>query len=312
MHQNLENYLSEIGHYLAVKDGAQEILAEIRSHILEKTEGEFGTITDDTVAKTISKYGKPQHIAAKYLEGVEIISPIFKRYLFHYTAILFSFHVVLIVAACLLHRSMVAFPFLYIPAMNVWRATMYIPTTYFCDFGLVTMFLYFVTQRKKELRLPWPRLIAGRSFGMEVNKPKISSLAFLLLVFAVLLYALLRFGTFFFASLNSPAHPVPLFGPAASLYFSTLFLVILGCEIIGYAARFTSRSRWVDLMKNFMILILLQFVWNSPMKADFVELPGIDLKNATMIFVVIFSLAYVFKFLRSLIFISTKQLAAKR
>jgi hypothetical protein len=48
MHENLEKYLREISHYLAVKQGADEILAEIRSHILEKAERESGGLTPES------------------------------------------------------------------------------------------------------------------------------------------------------------------------------------------------------------------------------------------------------------------------
>lgn len=41
MLQNLEHYLNEISQYLAVKD-AGEVREEIKSHILEKTEVDFG------------------------------------------------------------------------------------------------------------------------------------------------------------------------------------------------------------------------------------------------------------------------------
>jgi len=39
MHEKLEKYLEEIGHYLAVNKEKEEILIEIKSHVLEKTEG---------------------------------------------------------------------------------------------------------------------------------------------------------------------------------------------------------------------------------------------------------------------------------
>ena len=158
MYQNLENYLQEINHYLAVKDGAEEILAEIKSHILEKTEAEFETITEGGISKIISGYGKPQQVAAKYLEGYEIISPTFKRHLFLYTGILFACHLTLALAAFLFHFNMIVFPFLFIPDMDVWQFMFYIPMTIIYDLGLVALFLYIVTQKSKDARLPWPAL----------------------------------------------------------------------------------------------------------------------------------------------------------
>jgi hypothetical protein len=302
MFNNLEKYLQEIGYYLAVKDDAQEILTEIRSHILEKTEAEFSAVNEDTLGKTISGYGKPQQVAAKYLEGIEIISPIFKRHLFIYTRILFAFHFTFILMAFLFHLDMVVFPFLYIPKMDSWQIIIYFSMAYIYDLGLVTLFLYYVTQKKKVFRLSLPNL-----FVKEMKKPKIAVLTFLIILLGLLLFTQYQVGTIFFASLDNPGNPAPLFGPDASLYYSSLFLGMLGCEIIGYAARFINRSRWTDLIKNSVILFLLQFVWNSPMKTDFAVIPGVDLKTGATVFVSIITGVAIFNFLKSLISVNARQ-----
>jgi hypothetical protein len=312
MYQNLEDYLLEIGHYLSTKEGAQDILTEIRGHILDKTEAEFGTLTEETLGKTITGYGKPQHIAAKYLEGIEIISPIFKRHLFLYTGILFACHFGLALIAFLFHFSMVGFPFFYIPNMNIWQFVFYVPTAFIYDLGLVVIFLYLVTQKEKDVRLPWPRLFTKVKSANEMRKPKISFMALLIFIFFTFLYLFIRFGTVFFASVNNPRNPVPMFDRTASLYYSLLFLAMMACEAIGYAARFISRSRWIDLIKNFVILILLQFVWHSPVKANFTKIPGLDLNNDAMAFVIIVTIVVAFNFLRSLISVGMQQFAAKK
>jgi len=312
MYRNLENYLLEISHYLAVKEGAEEILAEIKSHILEKTEAEFETINEDNISKIISGYGKPQQVAAKYLEGFEIISPTFKRHLFLYTGILFVCHLGLSLIAFLFHSSMVGFPFLYIPDMNIWQFIFYVPMAFIYDLGLVALFLYLVTQKKREIRLPWPRLFAKAKPANELRKPRISFMVFLILIFLMFLYFFVQFGTIFFASMNNPSNPVPMFDRSASLYYSLLFLAMMACEVIGYAVRFISRSRLLDLIKNFVILILLQFVWNNPMKADFAEIPGVDLKNNMIAFILIITIVVAFKFLRSLISVGIQQFTLKK
>lgn len=312
MYQNLENYLDEIKHHLPVKDGAKEILAEIRSHILEKTEAEYRIINEDTVGKTISRYGKPQQIAAKYLEGIEIISPIFKRHLFLYTGILFACHLALTLIAFQFHFYMMGFPFLYIPVMDIWQFVFYVPMAFIYDLGLVALFLYLVTQKNKDARLPWLKLFAKGESVKEMRKPKIFFMAFLILIFFMFLYFFIRFGTIFFASMNNPRNPVPMFDRNASLYYSLLFLAMMACEVIGYAARFISRSRWFDLIKNFVILILLQFAWNNPVKADFAEIPGVDLKNNMIAFILIITIVVAFKFLRSLISVGIQQFTLKK
>jgi len=57
MSEKLETYLEEISHFLSGREEREEILSEIRSHILEKTEQEFGEATEATLAKVIAAYG---------------------------------------------------------------------------------------------------------------------------------------------------------------------------------------------------------------------------------------------------------------
>ena len=207
---------------------------------------------------------------------------------------------------------MIVFPFLFIPDMDVWQFMFYIPMTIIYDLGLVALFLYIVTQKSKDARLPWPNLFSKIDAAKEMRKPNILFMVFLIFMFSLFLYSLMRFGTMFFASMNDPAHPVPMFGRAASLYYSILFLAMIGCEVIGYAERFINRTHWPDLMKNFAIMILLQFVWNSPVKADFAKIPGVDLNTITMTCVLIFTLVIVLKVMKSLVFVITKQFSGKR
>ena len=179
------------------------------------------------------------------------------------------------------------------------------------DLGLVAIFLYLVTQKNKDAHLPWPRLFSKIEATKEMKKPNIFFMTFLIIVFSFFLYSIIRFGTIFFASMNNPFNPVPMFGTSASFYYSLLFMAMLGCEVIGYAARFISRSLWPNLIKNFAILILLQFVCNSPVKTDFAKIPGVDLNTIATIFVFTITIVVVFKFIKSLILVVAKQLTKK-
>jgi hypothetical protein len=307
MYQNLEDYLREIGHYLAVRDGVDDILSEIRSHILEKTEEEYDAVTEERVGKVISTYGRPQQIAAKYMEGVEIISPTFKRHLFLYTGILFLCHATMALFAFLTNISMLSFPFLYIPKMDGWQMIFYMPMAFVYDLGLVMIFLYFITQRKKEIRLPWPKFFSLHASRKDLRAPKVTFLIILILVFGSFLYLFFRYETIFFASMNDVAHPVPMFGPSASFYYSGLFLAMLWCEVVGYATRFITRSRWTELIKTAIILLLLQFVWNGPVEADFTNIPGLNIEQTMTTFLLIFTVLITFGFLKNLISVSQKQ-----
>ena len=67
MHKNLEKYLEEIGHFLSDPGEREEILNEIRSHILEKAEQETGPVNDAALAKIIAAYGQPRRVGAVLL-----------------------------------------------------------------------------------------------------------------------------------------------------------------------------------------------------------------------------------------------------
>ncbi len=172
MSDKLEAYLEEIGHYLAVAEGREEILSEIRSHILEKAETESGGTTDEALDKIIAAYGPARRVAEKYLDGRPIIAPAYKRFLFRYTSILFAYHTLLTVAAVVFREDFIFFPFLFIPRLGVIDALMYLPTAFLADLGVVSLILYFVTQRGKDVRLPWPK------FGVDLDEVKKPSRSF--------------------------------------------------------------------------------------------------------------------------------------
>ena len=75
MFENLGAYLEEISHFLSGREEREEILSEIRSHILEKTGQEFGEIPETTLAKVVAAHGPARRVAEKYLDGGEIIAP---------------------------------------------------------------------------------------------------------------------------------------------------------------------------------------------------------------------------------------------
>ncbi len=110
MYEKLDAYLEEIDHYLAVESGGEEILSEIRSHILEKAERQFGELTEESIEQTIADYGAPKDVAEKYLEGFHIIAPSYRKYLFRYTTILFIFHYGLTCLLFILGTGMQTFP----------------------------------------------------------------------------------------------------------------------------------------------------------------------------------------------------------
>jgi hypothetical protein len=300
MHENLEKYLKEISHYLAVKQGAEEILAEIRSHILEKAERESGGVTAESLDKTIAAYGRPRDVAAQYMDGDEIISPTFRKHLFRYTAMLFAIHFVLTVLAVSFRTSIVAIPFFFIPKMSAFWAILYLFMALVYDFGVVALILYLVTQRKGDVRLPWfgVRLAPRGESGLK--KPRLAVLAMLVAFFGALLYLFLRYHTLFFYSVNF-SRPESLLNPAASVFFSILFLAAFACDIVGYWIRFLFNTAWVTLVQHAIVLLILWIAWNSPIKPEYRSVPGVDLSLVGGGFVLFLIILTVFGFLRSIV-----------
>ena len=204
MSENLKKYLEEISRYLASHKDKEEILEEIKSHIMEKTEQEFGEAGEDTLKQIIDAYGNPRQVAEKYIEDIHIIAPSFKGYLIRYTLILFAFHFGLTLLSLFLKISMLVFPFFYIPKIDSIQALFYLPMTFVFDIGLVGIILYFVTQSRKDIRLPWPKLKWDWQKMSESRqvKSKLFPLILMLLGYGVLVWMYWRFGTLFLMIIN--------------------------------------------------------------------------------------------------------------
>jgi len=315
MYKKLEDYLKEIGHYLVVKEGRDEILSEIKSHILEKTAQEFGKVSEETLEKIIANYGNPKKVAGQYLEGEEIISPFFKKYLFLYTGILFVFHLGLTLLSFIFGWSIVIFPFFYIPRMeNLW-ALCYLPMALVYDFGLVCLFFYLVTQAKIEIRLPWPKIKWRLPKAPEKKwiQPKIIFLVLMLAGFSIIVYAYLKYHTLFFMSLDFRNQAESLLNPEASRWYSLFLITIIACEIIVYGLRFFTQSEWIPLLKNAFYLVLVWIIMNNPIEDALIRLQSPDLEfvlyvveRAGIFIVVVFGIVAAIDFFQSLWRISRK------
>ena len=300
MYENLDKYLREISHYLALEQGADEVLAEIKSHILEKAEGESGGVTEESLRNVIAAYGRPQQVAAKYVEGREIISPTFRKHLFRYTGVLFAVHFVLTVLAVYFRVSIIAIPFFFIPKMTAFWALIYLPMALIYDFGLVALMLYAVTQRNRDVRLPWLGISIAPRGTSGLKRPRPGVLALLVAVFAVLVFVTVKYHTLFFYTINF-SKPASLLSPAASIFFSILFLAAFACSIVAYWIRFIFNSAWVTLVESVVILLILWVVWNSPIRPEYRSVPGFDARLAGGILVLVLIVLTALKLLRNVI-----------
>ena len=312
MYGKLEKYLEEIGHYLAASKEKEEILTEIKSHILEKTEQEFGETTEEALARVIQAYGSPRQVAEKYMEGHQIIAPGFKGHLIRYTAILFSFHFILILLSLILKTSMTVLPFFYIPRIDSFQALFYLPMAFIYDLGLAGIILYFATQSQKDIRLPWPKFKLNWQKMIEKRqaKSKAIPLIFMSLGYAALVWIYLRYGAFFFKTIDFQ-RAQPLLTPIASKWYSLALLALLGIGLAAYTLKFFITSEWVNLLRSGCQLVILGIVINRPLDNPFVEFIYLDLQITANIIIAIVSVLIAIDFLKSLIILGRKALMKK-
>jgi hypothetical protein len=315
MFEKLEAYLEEISHFISGPEERKEILSEIRSHILEKAEQEFGETTEATLEKVISAYGPARRVAEKYLEGSPIIAPAFRRFLFRYTALLFAFHSVLTIAAVVfIKRSLIFFPLLYVPSMGPFEALLYLPTAFLFDLGVVTLVLYLITQSKKEVKLPWPRF----SVDLDEAKPpartigRIIGLAAMTALTGAALYLYARFGTIFLIKLGSGEFR-PIFTPAAGRWYSLILIGLWALGTISLAVKLVTSSPWIDAVKAGLSLVLLGLVFRQPADTVLAGQPSDNFVfwlrlNLTIIVLIICILVAV-DFVKALVRIGRKRLA---
>jgi len=312
MSSKLEAYLEEISHYLSGRSEREEILSEIRSHILEKAEREFGGVTDASLDQAIAAYGPARKVAEKYLDGRPIIAPAYKRYLFRYTTLLFAAHSLLAVFAVIFKENFIVFPFVFVPRLGIIDAFMYLPTAFLTDLGVVTIILYFITQSGKDIKLPWPKL----AVDLDEVKPKrgfllsrIGTAAGLIVMLAltdIALYFFSRYGTIF---LINPKNPRPIFTPDAGRRLSLIIIAWFAASTLTLLAKLFTRSRWVDVVSNAISLFLISVLLRQPFDNLFAAAEfGRDLSGIKFALLFI-ALMVTIDLIKNLVFIGRKKLA---
>jgi len=271
MSDQLEAYLEEISHYLAGRAEREEILSEIRSHIMEKAAEGPGEFTAAAIEKAIAAFGPARQVAERYLdESRPIIAPAYKRYLVRYTSLLFALHAALTVLAVVLKKELVLFPLLYIPRLSVIDALVYLPAAFLTDLGAVALILYFVTQSGKEVKLPWPK------FGVDLDELKPPAKHFwlsrvatalgavvMLAITDFALYLFARHQTIFFVNLDW-TDPRPLFTPSAGRRLSLIVIAMFAASTLALLIKLVTRSRWVDVISNVISLALIGLLLTQP------------------------------------------------
>jgi hypothetical protein len=274
MFKSLESYLEEISHFLSGRGEREEILAEIRNHIIEKAEREAGTVSDASLEKIIAAFGKPRQVAEKYLDGQSIIAPVFKRHLFRYSTMIFAIHLVFIIFAVIFKKSFIFFPFLFIPRLGFIEAVMFLPAAFLSDFGIVALVFYFITRSGKEIKLPWP------NFGLDLDEvnaldAKTAAARVATMAGAGIMLALtglgislyLKFNSIFLISFNfQKFRPLLLPKPGQFLSLAILVMMATGTIVLFIKAFGASRrlACWVDAVADAMVLVMIGLALHQP------------------------------------------------
>jgi hypothetical protein len=270
MSDKLEAYLEEISHFLSGRAEREEILSEIRSHILEKAAEGPGEFTDAAVEMAIASFGPARKVAEKYLDGRPIIAPAYKRYLFRYTTLLFAAHTLLTIIAVIFKENFIFFPFLFMPQLGIIEALMYLPTAFLADLGIVTVVLYFITQSGKDVKLPWPKFAVDldevkpptKSFWVSRIATAIGAVIMLAITdFALYLFA--KHHTIFVVNLNWN-DPRPLFTPVAGRWISIIVIAMFAASTMALLVKLITRSRWVDVCSDVVSLALIGLLLRQP------------------------------------------------
>ena len=270
MPDKLEAYLEEIGHYLSGRAEREEILADIRGHLLEKAEHEFSGAGPAALEKAVAAYGPARRVAEKYLDGRPLIAPAYRRFLFRYTALLFAVHLAFTVFAVVFKKSFVLFPWVFMPRLGSVDAIMYLPMAFLADLGLVFLVLSLITARaKKDVKLPWPR------FGVDLDEVKpargagqhVAGFLILLAFTDVALYLFHKYRTLFLFDFEhgSPAY---IFTAEAGLRISLFVIALLAAGVATHLIKIFTSSRWVDVVNSGVSLVLLVLLLLQPFESS--------------------------------------------
>lgn len=276
----LENYLDEVKTYLVMDNPKkrEDLLMEIKSHIIEKAESKYGKSDEEAVKKVIEEYGTPREVGSRYSEEKTIIAPHYKNYLFMYTGIAFAIHLGLrlfgLIASTLGNEQVSAWE-------GLLELVSLIPTTFIFDFGLVALILYFVTKYNNKAELA--------SFSGLVKKrkdEKLSGKIFELIISiagAIAFYYFMRFGPVYISESGAELSEVA-FNALEIIKFA--FLIGFGLMVINSvsaAIKLVNNSELVEIIFDVVGIIYLYLLLTPAYIGGFASFAGVRLKEINLV-----------------------------
>ena len=276
MNKKLEAYLGEVGHYVSGPKGADDILDEIRSHILDRAQEEFGNTDDESVEKILAKMEEPREMASRYSQGQDIIAPYYRKHLILYTAFLFFIALGVSVVSLVLGKGAIQLlPFFQSSEEDFLIFLGGLPVTFFTYFGIVCLFFMIIT-KYRSVKPAW--LVVGGS-GKSLGKPTALGFVGTLVGFLVvlLIYGFQGEIVSFIADLaikNVVIARIP------DILMDAI-LVMTGIDLLVYSLRFLANTPVLEAAGAAFKLLVMAYVVRRPF--GFENLSGLDGSVATAV-----------------------------
>ena len=273
MSDKLETYLEEISHFLSGRAEREEILSEIRSHILEKAAEEHRRVHGRRRPRqghrrlTARPARSPRDTSTTGPSSprpTSATSSATRRSSSPSTPLL-------TVVAVVFKKDFIIFPFLFMPRLGVIEALMYLPTAFLADLGIVTArpLLHHPERQGHQAPLAEARrrprrdqaadegLLGephrhGRRSGRHAGHHRLRPLSL-----RPAPHHLLR-------QPRSGTNPRPLFTPGAGRRLSIIVIAMFAASTMTLLVKLFTRSRWVDMVSNVVSLALIGLMLRQP------------------------------------------------
>ncbi|OQB48416.1 MAG: hypothetical protein BWY00_00691 [Firmicutes bacterium ADurb.Bin153] len=276
MIKKLEAYLSEVGHYVSGPKGADDILDEIRSHILDRAQEEYGKADDESVEKILAKMEEPREMASRYSQGQDIIAPYYRKHLILYTAFLFFIGLGVSVVSLVLGKGAVhLLPFFQSSAEDFLVFLGGLPVTFFTYFGIVCLFFMIIT-KYRSVKPAW--LVVGGS-GKKLGKP--TALGFTVALVGFLLVLIIYSFQGELASFVAGLSDGNVLIVKIPDILMNAILAMTGIDLLVYSLRFLANTPVLEAAGAAFKLLVMAYVARRPL--GFENLSGLDGGVATAV-----------------------------
>lgn len=274
MNRKIEEYLAEVSHYISDTKAADDIIKEVRSHIIDRAQEEFGDTGDESLEKILSKLEEPRQMAEKYSQGQDIIAPYYRKHVIVYTAFLFFINLGVSVASIVLGKGIHMVPFMQVASGDFLTFLGGLPVTFFFYFGIVCMFFMIIT-KYKTVKPAWLGSAlegAGKDFG----KPTMLGLAGRMIAFTVLA-VLFMFQDELVRVITEAVPEIMVFALPDILV--NAFIALAGIDLIIYVLRYLANTPVLEAMGAAFKLIVMAYIVRMPF--GFENLSGLQRGVAT-------------------------------